>query len=150
MHTVHIPTYTLKYLQPPPGFEPGSPASLPSPVTTTQYYLFLSQTFLLMLLGKDWSWWWNEQREELNTIEILTCALHSKHSNLWRKIPNFTKTYVPVGLIFKVFYEWKNIYYNRTGYNRAQWLKARSWYADGDRFIRIVMDWSLLASFQKW
>jgi hypothetical protein len=62
----------------------------------------------------------DEMNKELNAIKILTCALHSKHSNLWWKILNFPYTYVAVGLIFKVSYEWKNIYYNRTGYTRAQ------------------------------
>ncbi len=60
--TVHIPTYTFIYvLKPSTGFELGSPVPLPRPITTTVYYLLLSQTFLMTLL---------------------TCALHSNHSNL--------------------------------------------------------------------
>jgi hypothetical protein len=39
-------SYSFIFLQPSTGFEPGSPASLPSPITTTLYYLILSQTFL--------------------------------------------------------------------------------------------------------
>ncbi len=35
--------FTLLLLLPSTGFDPGFPASLPSPITTTLYYLFLLQ-----------------------------------------------------------------------------------------------------------
>jgi hypothetical protein len=72
--TVHISTYTfICVLKQSTGFELRSPAPLPRPVTTTLNNLFLSRTFLMTLL---------------------TCALHSNHSNLWWKIPNFPYTYM--------------------------------------------------------
>ncbi len=49
LHIYSTHSYILMYLQPFTGFEPGSPALLARPITTTLYYLFISQTFLIYI-----------------------------------------------------------------------------------------------------